>query len=181
MSRRFGVVVVFLVGAVMAGCEKSSDGDGIATVGGATPTATAARDFAAEQRRWAQCMREQGIDMPDPDPVQKKIIDFEWPEKGTAAADKYARAEQACVAYNTFNDAGGERKPWSTEAMAAWRAWAQCMRDNGVANQPDPGPFGFEPEDSGRDGDSGSAATENKAFETCVDTMVAARRAEAGQ
>ena len=125
-------------------------------------------------------MRGQGIDMPDPDPVQKKITGFEFPAKGTAEADKFAQAEQACIAFFTFNDAGDERKPLSADALTAWRTWAQCMRDNGV-DQPDPGPLGFEPDDEQGRGDPATEALKDKASEDCFEKFLTARQVEAGQ
>jgi hypothetical protein len=160
--------------AALAACSEPESGPGIATAasGRPAPRPTASRDLMQEQRDWARCMRERGVDMPDPDPNQRKIIGFEYPAKGTAAADAYARAEAACEPFNTFMEY--EPDPLTEEQLALWREWARCMRDNGV-DQPDPGVYGFEPDTEGRR-DPAVEALWGKAEEACFDKMLAARQ-----
>lgn len=60
----------------LAACGPAPADDGIASAGGAatgaaaTPSASVTVDRQEAQLKFAQCMREHGIDMPDPAPGQ---------------------------------------------------------------------------------------------------------------
>jgi hypothetical protein len=63
-----GTTVLALVGA--AACARSSASPGVATAGGkgsASAHPTASVDPQEQAREFAQCMRDHGVDMPDPD------------------------------------------------------------------------------------------------------------------
>lgn len=177
--RRLSVGFVPVLAAALlalAGCSEPAADPGIATAAsGPAPSPTISRDPMREQRVWAQCMRDQGIAMPDPDPVARKITGFEYPAKGTAAADAYARADKACERFNVFSE-GYERQPLTEDQRAAWRAWAQCMRDNGF-DQQDPDVYGFDAEPATGRPDPATEAARGKAEEACMDKMIAARMA----
>src|SRR5688572_22755655 len=77
MKRLLIAATAVITALAIAGCRgDSNDGEGVATAGG-TPTSSAtgnnsnadasAGDMAEQMRRFASCMREQGIDMPDPE------------------------------------------------------------------------------------------------------------------
>jgi hypothetical protein len=177
MRRVIGLVVLL---ALVAGCDGAPAGPDVASAatGGPAPSASQARDIVGEIRRWTQCMRDQGIAMPDPDPGGK-IVGFDWNQggKGSAQADTYARAEEACRPYEVVTEV--ERRPLGPEELALWRDWAACMREHG-ADQPDPDLYGFEAENEGR-GDPAEGQLRAVADEACLDKMVAARVAGAEQ
>jgi hypothetical protein len=88
-------------------------------------------------RQFAQCMREHGVDMPDPDPNNgggKVRI-----EAG-AGVDK-EKMQQALDACREFMPNGGERRELSPEDLEKLRQFAQCMREQGI-DMPDPDPNG---------------------------------------
>lgn len=127
----------------LAGCGTPGDGSKVASVSGtASPSASAsaARTLspAEEQERalkFAQCMREHGVDMPDP-VIEDGNIRIEI--RGKPGVDVDA-AQQACREYAPTGPGGGQPDPQMEENM---RKMAQCMRDNGVPNFPDPEPGG---------------------------------------
>jgi hypothetical protein len=125
--------------AVTACSKPPADGGGVATAatgGSATPAATPSRDLLAEMRRWAQCMRQHDVDMPDPQSVKGAFDGFDWPDKDDPEAARVDTARQACTQYDTFSE---YTEPFSTAQLQAWLAWAQCMRGHGLeVSDPDP-------------------------------------------
>jgi hypothetical protein len=130
------VVIPALVLAVTAcGTAKGSD---IPTANGASTGASAAASLSSEeiqQRaiKFAQCMREQGIDMPDPSADDVRVDD------NAVNQDKMNAATEACRQYMP---SGGELRKPSTEEIENSRKFSQCMREHGLANFPDPGADG---------------------------------------
>ncbi|WP_326561689.1 hypothetical protein [Micromonospora sp. NBC_01796] len=136
------LVLPALLALALAGCGTSAEGDGVATAGGAAgagPTASAsaaAFDDADRQLKFAQCMRENGVDMPDPDPAapgQVRINGGSDPDKAQAAMEKCRE----------FLPNGGEGRKLDPEQAENMRKMAQCMRENGIPDFPDPGPDGL--------------------------------------
>ncbi|MEJ3750617.1 hypothetical protein WEI85_46090 [Actinomycetes bacterium KLBMP 9797] len=164
MRTRLGLAVVIpvLVLAVAAcGAEKGSD---IPTAGGgsggATPAATASLSSDQRALKFAQCMREHGIDMPDPGPDGGGFLG----EGDAANTDKVKAATTACRQY--MPDGGELRQP-SAEEIAQLRKFAQCMREHGVANFPDPEADGFM--DTRKAGIDPEDAAYQAAEEACKD------------
>lgn len=135
-----GVALALPLMAVLAltGCAQQSGDDGIASAGIGTAAATPSAGPSLSQQekglKFAQCMRENGVDMPDPDPdggpVRVRI------SGGPVDRDKFEKAQQACKQYSPFAEGGpANADPQMAENM---RKFAQCMRDNGVPNFPDP-------------------------------------------
>jgi hypothetical protein len=118
----------------LAGCGGADGADGVATVGGDTgsakPSSTATLSQQEKAVKFAQCMRENGVEMPDPDPsgggfsIGGEDLDM----------DKMRAAQQACKAFSPFGEGPRQQDPAAAENM---RKFAQCMRDNGVPNFPD--------------------------------------------
>ena len=119
-------------------CAEQPGGQGVASVGNASsgPSATAipAAGLSRQERalKFVQCMREQGIDLPDPDPETGRVMMRFGP--GTDRA-KVEAAQEACKAYSPSGEGPGQGDPQAAENM---RKFAQCMRDNGVPHFPDP-------------------------------------------
>lgn len=184
--RRPVLAALVAVVALLAGCERTADPD-IPTAGGGTgPSPSASRDILGEMRRWAQCMREHGVDMPDPyqDPESGKLtFGYEGPGKGEPGADVHLAAQQACLEYETYQYQEFDPQPLSEEQLRLYREWARCLRDHGV-DQSDPGPYGFLGDDGDEPParDAGAApdpqvVAREQAEAACMDKFIAARTA----
>jgi hypothetical protein len=120
----------------VAGCGPGNKNDpGVASLSeGPSATASATHDALSDQEhmlKFAQCMREHGIDMPDPDPGQG--IGIKLPPG--ADPKKVDAAQQQCKQYLPNGGAPTKPDPGQVEQQ---RKFSQCMRDHGVTNFPDP-------------------------------------------
>jgi hypothetical protein len=90
--------------------------------GGTTATATPTQD----PRRFAECLRGRGIDVPDPQPGEQ----VELPDKD----DRTRAALRACAQF------APPSRPENESAFdpAASRAYAACIRQQGFPDFPDP-------------------------------------------
>ncbi len=136
----------------LTACGKKP-GDGIATAGknSANPSgAPVASDPQDRMRQFAQCMRDNGIDMPDPQMDGNGGFSVQiGPAEGAAPADQgpskadqeqMHKAMEACQKYApSGGDGSAKIDPQAIEQM---RQFAKCMRDNGVENFPDPSDSG---------------------------------------
>jgi hypothetical protein len=122
-----------MVALLSAGCSNALAGTG--TGGGSDATN---RDQAA---KFAECMRKNGVrEFPDPDASGDLTIDRiangSSPDTSTAA---FKQAISACRDLEPPGFTGGKRSP---EQQQAALKFAQCFRDNGVKDFPDPTPDG---------------------------------------
>jgi hypothetical protein len=149
-----------------AGCGAAPAGDQVASAGG-KPTVSASAAAAAKDEdaplKFSQCMRQQGMTwFPDPKPgsggLQIKV------PKGT---DK-AKMDAAMAACKEWAPDGGERGPADPQQLEQGRQMAQCMRDNGVPNFPDPQPDGSIHLDGDKIGVGPGDPTFDKAEEACA-------------
>ncbi|WP_141576310.1 hypothetical protein [Actinomadura sp. WMMA1423] len=115
----------------------------------AKPAGTAKKAGDLEKmRKFAQCMRDNGVDMKDPsDDGRVEIHSSAQPGKdGPGGPGKAPRlngkveAAQKKCAHLMPN--GGKPPKASPEDLAKMRAFAKCMRDNGITEFPDPEPDG---------------------------------------
>jgi hypothetical protein len=128
---------VLLVGVLplfaLAGCGQSQTGTGVATANDGTAAAQSAGPsptVSSDPLKFAQCMRENGIQMDDPDGsgqirIMAKNEDKEKMEKAQKECGKYLQGGKLG---NAAND------PKVQDAMVKF---AECMRKNGV-DMPDP-------------------------------------------
>lgn len=175
MRIRTVVVVSLLLALAMAGCGANNDGDKIATVGGQRSGASSATGSAKNDRlspqemgvKFAQCMRENGVpDFPDPQ-INNGTMGLLLPD----SVDKQ-KAEAAQKKCKQYLPNGGETPKGDPQMVEQIRKFAQCMRENGVPNFPDP-------DDSGsiRIGGDGLSPDDPKmkaAQQTCSKYMPAA-------
>ncbi|MEU6999739.1 hypothetical protein [Nonomuraea sp. NPDC046570] len=130
--RRIGVLAVLAL--ALAGCG-GGDGGGtdVASADGGGKAAATASPSVDPQRglKFAQCMRENGIDMPDPEPGKPVTLKL---DKGISE-EAMNKAQQACKEYAPQGGTGP--KPGSKQ-LEGMRKVAQCMRENGVPEYPDP-------------------------------------------
>jgi hypothetical protein len=86
-----------------------------------------------KMRDFTKCMREHGVDMPEPD--AQGHVTIEGRTSGDDA-DKMMKADEAC---RTLLPNGGKPKPLSPEDLDKQRKVAKCMREHGI-DMPDPDP-----------------------------------------
>jgi hypothetical protein len=132
------VALVALLG--LTACGGQAEGSDVATAGdstaepepSATPDESADPDEAALE--FAECMRENGVDMPDPEPGQNG--GFQLFGGGTGDVDQATleRALEACRDLAPQLEGGAEIDPEMEEQMLAL---AECMREHGI-DMPDP-------------------------------------------
>ncbi|GGM28073.1 hypothetical protein ACFFX1_11590 [Dactylosporangium sucinum] len=143
MRIRTALVVGLLLALGAAGCARSGDqDDGVASANGGKPSASATpgggsgdRDPVRDQEaflNFAKCMREHGIAMDDPQ-IDEGRVQMSIPE--SVDKDKVEAAQKEC---KQFMPNGGEPMKPNPEMQEQMRKFAQCMRDNGVPNFPDP-------------------------------------------
>lgn len=129
--------IVVLVAMVATGCG----GTGGGTKGGPGGD-DASEDPQAAALSWAKCMRENGIDIPDPKPQD----DGSGGQVGLAPglggpmpgmdAEAFEAAQEACAEY--AEDMGGEGGGGFTEEDKQQMVdFARCMREQGI-DMPDP-------------------------------------------
>ena len=125
---RKALAVAFLL-TFLAACDSRQPTAAPAGSASASPTA---RSGVA----WARCMREHGINVPDPDPATGQAPGFD--KNAAAARDpaKWQAATQACAALAPVSQGNS---PLTAEEMDQARVWSDCMRANGVP-VPDPDP-----------------------------------------
>lgn len=150
----------------LAGCGGADKQPGVATAGRpaaqpsgpASATSGVVAEYVEAQRQWVSCLREQGFDLPDPD--AKGFVDLRAPGIPTKTDPKWTAAQKTCAKYNVpVPEELEEKSVWTAEQIAHRRAYAKCMRENGVPDFPDPNPDGNWPRD--RDGD-GSQVSEQQ-------------------
>jgi hypothetical protein len=130
---------VLLVGA----CARSSDGPEVASLRAnpadipaptVTPSATAAADPTDQLRQFAQCMRDKGVDVKDPQPGAA-FGGVAGMGEGIDRNDPHViQAFQQCQ--SKLPNAGQPPK-LNAQQVEIFRQFAQCMRDHGI-DLPDP-------------------------------------------
>jgi hypothetical protein len=129
---RSPLLLIAAVGAALAlgACGSSDDN------GGASSGKSGSDKAFQGALKYAKCMREHGIDMPDPQRVGSGGIKQTMNGKPGSKA-KMDAANKDCQKYMQI---GGGKAPSAAEqakAKDAMLAYAKCMRDNGV-DMPDP-------------------------------------------
>jgi hypothetical protein len=121
----------------LAGCGSEDGGDGVASAGGQESTEAAKPSLSREEMgvKFAQCMRENGVPMEDPEPGKGIMLRVD----ASISRETVQAAMEACREYNPQQNGSGGGDPRLTERA---RAMAKCMRDNGVEAFPDPQPGG---------------------------------------
>jgi hypothetical protein len=137
-------VAVLILGACSRG---DGGGDGVASAGGETDTADAAEtevtaplDPDAQALVFAECMRDNGVDMPDPGPGQQGLG-----EAFQSVAGDYDEAtlEQAITACEDLLPQYASEEQHTDEIMLDL---AECLRDQGLDVSDNP----FEDAHAGR-------------------------------
>ena len=140
------VAGALLLTLAVTACAGGKQPDGVASLdGSARPTATTTAGDSGDPRQaalqFAKCMREHGIDMPDPKFNANGGISITAHAGGNGPKPddpKFKAAERAC---QKFMPKGGQtRRPNPQQLQRALR-FARCMRQHGI-DVPDPGADG---------------------------------------
>ncbi|NUW32953.1 hypothetical protein HTZ77_16140 [Nonomuraea sp. SMC257] len=131
MNVRPLLAAVCAAAALTACAAKTPASDGVASASGATASpgasaATASLDPRSAQLKFAQCMREHGIQMDDPEPGGGIRIKS---QKGDEA--RMQEAQKACGHFMeaAVGEAKGKVDPQQRDKMLKF---AQCMREHGI-------------------------------------------------
>lgn len=111
-----------------AGCGGSGDSK-------SGPSGSSGSKPSVEQAvKYAQCMRENGVTgFPDPDKNGRFMIPAGGPNRNSP---QFKKAQQAC---KSQEPPGLKDDPASVaKAQKEWLKFAQCMRQNGIRDFPDP-------------------------------------------
>jgi hypothetical protein len=151
-------LAVLGLGLALAACGGSPDGDRVASLSGDGATGTtngAAKDADKDPQQaaldFARCMREHGVNMPDPEVDEQGRIRVRIGAGGGGERPdpkKLEAAQQACGDLMGGGDGDRQLDPAERDAMVAF---ARCMREHGI-DMPDPTGDGLMLR---RDGDQG--------------------------
>jgi hypothetical protein len=122
--------LALLAGAVLTALALTACGGGSSGAGPATTTTTAPSDAALQ---FTQCMRQHGIDIPDP-PAGATTVQLPGSVKTNP---NYPAASSAC---QHFLNSGGAKDPNDPAQQDKSLALAQCLRAHGLqVADPQPG------------------------------------------
>lgn len=135
------LVATFAVALVLTACSANAAApSGVATLESANPATessaepSASLDPEAAALAFAECMREHGIDMPDPDVNGEGGIGIAIGGDNVNEEEMQA-AMEACKQF--LEDAVGERREVDPELLDRMVDFASCMREQGI-DMPDP-------------------------------------------
>jgi hypothetical protein len=123
-----------MVALITASCSNTPAATGTGSSGGNNTAAT-----RGQAVKFAECMRKNGVrEFPDPDASGQLTIDAiaNGSSLDTNSA-AFKQAISACKDLEPPGFTGGKRSP---EQQKAALKFAQCIRDNGVKDFPDPAP-----------------------------------------
>jgi hypothetical protein len=128
--------LALVLSVALIGCGSDGGGSQVASAGGGTkqagsPTTSLNREEMGV--KFAQCMRENGVDMPDPQPGKGIELRLD----GSVDRATVQKAKEACQQYNPQANGSGAADPQMAERA---RKFAECMRANKVADFADPQP-----------------------------------------
>jgi hypothetical protein len=133
LIRPLVAAVLTTIALAVAACGEEAGAGGSGGSGGKSDREDA-RNAALE---FAQCMREHGVDMPDPQFDGRGIMQ-RGPDEDTPRAT-LEKAENAC---KEIREAMEPSEPPSEEQQKEMKeaalAHARCMREHGIENFPDP-------------------------------------------
>lgn len=138
MTRTLSAMAALLAAGVLflTGCAEQPENTQVASADGDTKSSAEASpsptlDREEQALKFVECMRKNGIDMPDPGPegnIQMRV------EKGNQA--KMQKAQEACREYAPSKLGGQQANPEQVERI---REFTTCMREHGVKMaDPDP-------------------------------------------
>jgi hypothetical protein len=137
-----GLLLALSLAVAACGGSGGKNTDGVASLGGDRPTSTTSPGGNGGPTQaalaYARCMRQHGINLPDPKVDANGHIAQQLPSGVDPDAPKFKAANQACKQY--LPD-GGEPPKADPQQQQQMLAFARCMREHGI-NIPDPKPDG---------------------------------------
>jgi hypothetical protein len=139
MSRKLRSLAALAIVGLIAGCSNGSSETVTATSSGSgTGSANTARE---KEMKFADCMRDNGVSaFPDPDASGELTIDAV--ANGSSLDTNTAAFKTAISACKDLEPPGFIGHKRSAQKQESALKFAQCMRDNGVRDFPDPTPDG---------------------------------------
>jgi hypothetical protein len=131
-------VSVLAAGLILTGCGADEPDAQVASGTGAqqsTAPSSAPASLSRDEMavKFTQCLRENGLNVPDPEPGKGPMLKFD--KNSGVTQEQVQKAMEACQQYNP--QAQGSANPQQAENG---RKYAECMRKNGVEKFPDPKP-----------------------------------------
>ncbi|MDX2969775.1 hypothetical protein [Kribbella solani] len=141
MRKTILATTILAAGLILTGCGADKPGAQVASGSGdqagaqsSAPTSAPASLSKDEMAvKFTQCLRENGLNVPDPEPGKGPMLKF-GPDSGVSQ-EQVQKAMEACRQYDP--QAEGGANPQQAENG---RKYAECMRKNGVEKFPDPKP-----------------------------------------
>lgn len=158
---------LLVLALALAACGGSDDDSGdVPSAGGSTTTVGEVTEAdTSGGLAFTECMRDEGIEMEDPDPATG-VPQF----SGGAEATQTPEFDDAMEGCEDLLPEGGIRGETDQDNLEQLQAFAECMRENGMPDFPDPQP--------GENGVFGSDTTIDRtspafqaASEACQDTL----------
>jgi hypothetical protein len=157
------VTVLTVMFGTVAACDAAKPGKSGA--GNSKPGST---DPLEQGRRFAQCMRDHGVDVPDPGSGGGVGVGRNSPAPGASLDPNSPTVKAAIEACKSLDPNGGEAPPpIDPTQLAQMRDYSKCMRDHGV-DMADPNPNGGPRPPKTANAD---AAVEKAAGEACKDKL----------
>jgi hypothetical protein len=133
--RRHTFIALAVIPVLAFGLSACGSNGGKNAAGGRSTAARAGEQ--AQLVKYAQCMRSNGVDMPDPEPGGG--LTMAQREGGVTTQEKTNVAQEKC---RHFLPNGGQPPKLSPADVAKMREFAKCMRQHGVPME-DPGADGL--------------------------------------
>jgi hypothetical protein len=128
------LAMVALIGVISAGCSDASSETGTGSSGGNKNATTHEKAV-----KFAKCMRDNGVsEFPDPPASGELTIDAI--ANGSSLDTSTAAFKQALSACRDLEPSGFTGHKRSAQQQKNALAFAQCIRDHGVSDFPDPTP-----------------------------------------
>jgi hypothetical protein len=134
-----------LLGLLLALAACSGGGGkpgGVASLGDGKATSTTSAGGSQDERQadlaFARCMRQHGVNMPDPKVEANGRTEWQLPSGMRKDDPRLKAAQQACRQYRAN---GGQAQRPSPQQQQEMLAFARCMRQHGI-NMPAPTPDG---------------------------------------
>ena len=138
------LVALAMVALISAGCSNAAAGTDSSGGNNTVTTAAAGNNTAANHEqavKFAECMRTNGVQQ-FPDPDASGAFTIETIANGSSVDTTSATFQKAISACKDLEPPGFTGSKRSPEQQAAGIKFAQCIRDNGVPDFPDPDPNG---------------------------------------
>ena len=127
--RRLRGLPALAVLVLLAACSANPPGSALPSAAGGAGTSTSSASASLDPQdaslKFAQCMRDHGVDVPDP-------VDGHLTVDGRGLTqDQMDAAESACAKWQQMMEPQDGGKPLTEDQKQAFLDQAQCMRDRG--------------------------------------------------